>query len=324
MSFPRRWTRFSGARGLPPPHRGVAHERRPSASLGRTAVLFALVIGAYTAVFTAVLARSPLLEFDWRLALWQPYKQWPQLRGFLDVLVVAGQRGPTTTAALAWLGWRSWRSRNPRPLLVFLTALVLLNVSVGAVKLATGRLGPHYAYAIGSTELFRGGDMFPSGHTANSVVIWGTLAYLAGRHRRAAGVLAALAALAVGLTTVYLGTHWFSDALGGWAAGALVLLALPRCEPFVGRVGVRLRELWARWRADSVSRPVPEVAVPARMPTERGRGGAGAVPSPSGAAPSGPSSCGPASRQVSPATATAACHPRVWNERGPPRVPGMS
>ncbi|WP_257004096.1 phosphatase PAP2 family protein [Streptomyces sp. SA15] len=271
--------------------------------------LIALVAGAYVAVFVAVLTRSPLLEFDWRLAMWRPYKQWPQLRGFLDILVVAGQRGPTVTAVLAWLGWRSWRSRNPRPLLVFLTALVLLNVSVGAVKLGTGRLGPSYAHAIGSTELFRGGDIFPSGHTANSVVIWGTLAYLAPRHRRAAAVVAALAAVVVGLATVYLGTHWFSDALGGWVAGALVLLALPYCEPFVERVTVWGGGLWERLRTDPVAGSVPAAV------------GALCVP---GAEVPRPATRTFMSGRVGPAAEAGAFHPRVWNERGPPRVPNVS
>jgi PAP2 superfamily len=62
--------------------------------------------------------------------------------------------------------------------------------------------------------------IFPSGHTANAVAVWGTLAYLATRHRRAAGAAAGVMALAIGLATVYLGTHWVSDVLGGWAAGA--------------------------------------------------------------------------------------------------------
>ncbi|MGW0821036.1 phosphatase PAP2 family protein [Streptomyces sp. NPDC002845] len=281
--------------------------------------LLPVVVGGYVAVFVAVLTRSPLVEFDWRVVMWRPYRQWPQLHGFLDVLVVAGQRGPTATAALAWLGWRSWRSRNPRPLLVFLTALVLLNVSVGAVKLGTGRLGPHYAQAIGSTELFRGGSIFPSGHTANSVVIWGTLAYLAQRHRKAAAALAALAALVVGLTTVYLGTHWFSDVLGGWAAGALVLLLLPYCEPFVGRVGVRIAKLWAGPGADAVRRPVPGAAgVGAPGRGCGGRHGAAAASSSSVTAAPGPSARASASRQAGSAAAALAFHPRVWNERGPP------
>ncbi|WP_149827812.1 phosphatase PAP2 family protein [Streptomyces tailanensis] len=299
----------------------------PGVRGGRTATFFALTAGVYVAVFLAVLTRSPLLEFDWRVAMWRPYKQWPQPAEFLDVLVVAGQRGPTAAVALAWLGWRFWRSRNPRPLLVFLTALLLLNASVGAVKLGTGRLGPGRAHAIGSDELFRGGDMFPSGHTANSVVVWGALAYLATRHRRAAGALAALAALVVGLTTVYLGYHWFSDALGGWAAGALVLLALPRCEPFVERVivwGGGLRErLWA----DPVPWPVPAVAVADGAPRPRGRGGRRGpmvMPCPAGLAARSPSPRVLVPRQVSPVAVTVVFQSRVWNERGPPRVPGMS
>ncbi|KUO15031.1 phosphatase PAP2 family protein [Streptomyces dysideae] len=276
------------------------------------------------AVFVGVLAGSPLLEFDWRLALWRPYKQWPQLRGLLDVLVVAGQRGPTATVAVAWLGWRSWRSRNARPLLVFLTAMALLNVSVGVVKLGTGRLGPSYAHAIGSTEFFRGGDIFPSGHTANSVVIWGTLAYLASHHRRTATVAAALAAVVVGLATVYLGTHWFSDVLGGWAAGALVMLALPHCEPFVERIRVCLSALWARLGAGPGPGVVANTGVSADC-GRRGRDGPGGAmatpgPSPAGAAEPGTSYRASASRQVSPAAAAVALHPRAWNERGPPRV----
>ncbi|MFF2508288.1 phosphatase PAP2 family protein, partial [Streptomyces sp. NPDC058067] len=186
-----------------------------------------------------------------------------------------------TVVALAWLGWRSWRGRELRPLLVFLMALVLLNVSVGAVKLGTGRVGPGRADVIGSGELFRGGDVFPSGHTANSVVIWGTFAYLASRHRRVAVVVAVVVAGVVGLTTVYLGTHWFSDALGGWAAGGLVLLVLPWCEPFVGRVSVwcgrfggRLVAGCGRWPGVVV---VVSVSVSACRRVGGGGGGGGGV-----------------------------------------------
>ncbi|WP_407697061.1 phosphatase PAP2 family protein, partial [Streptomyces dysideae] len=278
----------------------------------------------------AVLTGSPLVQFDWRVAMWRPCRQWPQLHGLLDILVVAGQRGPTATAALAWLGWRSWRIRNPRPLLVFLTALVLLNVSVGAVKMSTGRLGPHYAHTIGSSEVFRGGDIFPSGHTANSVVIWGTLAYLAPRHRKAAATLAALAAIVVGLITVYLGTHWFSDALGGWVAGALVLLALPYSEPFVERVAVRIRRLATSLSADPAPWSVPAAAAVSGVLADRdprGRDDPGGVLTRltlAGAATPGFSSRVPASPRVSPGGVAVAFHPQVWNERGPPRVPQMS
>jgi membrane-associated phospholipid phosphatase len=37
-------------------------------------------------------------------------------------------------------------------------------------------------------------------------------------------VLAALGALGVGLTVTALGWHWFTDVLGGWCVGLIVLL----------------------------------------------------------------------------------------------------
>lgn len=208
-------------------------------------ILLPAAAASYAAVAVGVLTTSPLVRLDWHVAMFKPYKHWPWAQGPLDVFIVAGQRGPTAVAALAWLGWRSWRTGSVRPMIVFALALTLLNASVGAVKLGVGRLGPHYAHTVGSAELFHGGMIFPSGHTANGVVVWGTLAYLAGRHRRAARAAAGAMALAIGLATVYLGTHWVSDVLGGWAAGALVLLALPLCEPFVAVV-----ERWlerSRW-----------------------------------------------------------------------------
>ncbi|WP_411573699.1 phosphatase PAP2 family protein [Streptomyces fradiae] len=191
----------------------------------------------YLAIVVAVLASTWLVLIDWKVMLFRPYQQWPELHAPLDYFVVLGQRGPTAVMVAAWLGWRSWRQHTLRPLLVLGTALLLLNVTVGAVKIGLGRLGPHYATQIGSAELFAGGDIFPSGHTANAVVTWGILSYLATtpRARRHLSALSAVVALGVGLTTVYLGTHWLSDVLLGWAAGLLILLGLPWCEPLIGR-----------------------------------------------------------------------------------------
>lgn len=231
--------------------------------MSRTRVwLFGLTLAVYVAIVVGVLTTSKLVTLDWQVMLWRPYKQWPQIHAFLDYFVVLGQRGPTAVMVLAWLGWRAWRHRTLHPLLVLGTSLLLLNITVGAVKYGLGRLGPHYATTVGSAEMFAGGDIFPSGHTANAVVTWGVLAYLATtpRARRLGSVISALLALGVGATTVYLGTHWVSDVLLGWAAGLLILLALPWFEPAMARAEAYILAAWQRMRdrsAGPLAAPVP-------------------------------------------------------------------
>ncbi|MYV91976.1 phosphatase PAP2 family protein, partial [Streptomyces sp. SID1034] len=237
-------------------------------------VLFGATMAFYLAIVVAVLGSSWLVELDWKVMLYRPYEQWPQLHAFLDYFVVLGQRGPTAVMVMAWLGWRSWRQHTLRPLLTLGAALLLLNMTVGSVKLGLGRLGPHYATQIGSAELFAGGDIFPSGHTANAVVTWGILAYLATtpRARRWLSVISAMVALGVGATTVYLGTHWVSDVLLGWAAGLLILLALPWFEPLIARAEALVFAVRAKVRerrrpsTTTAPAPVPAPAAPAMVP----------------------------------------------------------
>lgn len=222
--------------------------------------LFGGTLAFYVAIVWAVLITSWLVALDWKVMLFRPYQQWPELHAFLDYYVVLGQRGPTAVMVACWLGWRSWRQHTLRPLLVLGTSLLLLNVTVGAVKLGLGRLGPHYATQIGSAEMFAGGDIFPSGHTANAVVTWGILAYLATtpRARRYLSAVSATVSLGVGLTTVYIGTHWLSDVLLGWAAGLLILLALPWFEPLIARAETWIFQMRERWRERrGGARPAP-------------------------------------------------------------------
>ncbi|MCT2588952.1 phosphatase PAP2 family protein [Streptomyces sp. N2-109] len=261
-----------------PSNRGVPRMSRTRKWLfGSTMVLYVLIVAA-------VLLSTQLVRVDWQIMLFRPYKQWPEYHAFLDYFVVLGQRAPTAVLVAAWLGWRSWRQRTPRPLLVLATSLLLLNTTVGAVKIGLGRLGPHYATEVGSAEMFAGGDIFPSGHTANAVVTWGILAYLATtpRARRLLSVVAAFCALGVGATTVYLGTHWVSDVLLGWAAGLVILLGLPWCEPWIARAEALVLDYHERLRAFARRRsPVPYAPVGASLAT-RGEGtepgGEGALP----------------------------------------------
>ncbi|WP_330451913.1 MULTISPECIES: phosphatase PAP2 family protein [unclassified Streptomyces] len=230
--------------------------------------LFGGTLAFYLAIVIAVLMSSWLVTLDWKVMLFRPYQQWPEIHAALDYYVVLGQRGPTAVMVACWLGWRSWRQHTLRPLLTLGASLLLLNLTVGAVKIGLGRLGPHYATRIGSAELFAGGDIFPSGHTANAVVTWGILAYLAAtpRARRYLSAMSAIVSLGVGLTTVYLGTHWLSDVLLGWAAGLLILLGLPWVEPLITRAENWIFAARARLGGAPGRRPVPATPVGTETP----------------------------------------------------------
>jgi membrane protein DedA with SNARE-associated domain/membrane-associated phospholipid phosphatase len=72
---------------------------------------------------------------------------------------------------------------------------------------------------------------FPSGHALGSLIGYGMLAYLLvlwlpGRHVHVSIVtMAALLVLAVGFSRLYLGVHYFSDVVAGYAAGVVWLSA---------------------------------------------------------------------------------------------------
>ncbi|MUL40873.1 phosphatase PAP2 family protein [Streptomonospora sp. PA3] len=76
----------------------------------------------------------------------------------------------------------------------------------------------------------------PSAHATTSLALWGYAAMLA-RRRWVWGTVAAIVA-AVAVSRIYLGAHFVTDILAGWAVGAVVLWAALRHEDAV----------LARWR----------------------------------------------------------------------------
>jgi len=221
----------------------------------------------YAALTVAVLTGSPLVELDNEALRWSVAAHDPVLYAFLWNWVLLGQRAVVLAVAVLWLGVRAVRHRDVRPLIMLGVATLLLNVTVGLAKTVVGRLGPLQlgpaALHPSAATIFADGTIFPSGHTANAVVTWGLLALLARRRRRLWGGVAVFLAVSVGLSTIYLGTHWVSDVLAGWVAGALVLLAMPALTPLVDR----LERLAVRLLPLLRGRPVAPLAPAARMPS---------------------------------------------------------
>ncbi len=70
---------------------------------------------------------------------------------------------------------------------------------------------------------------FPSGHAMVSLVIYGMLSYLLATrfHRKRKSILSVTILLiaAIGLSRLYLGVHWPTDVIAGYAAGLVWLIA---------------------------------------------------------------------------------------------------
>lgn len=95
----------------------------------------------------------------------------------------------------------------------------------GALKAVFERPRPTFADPIASVE----GWSFPSGHSMGTFIIVGMLAYLVYIRVRSPALRIALVALAMlwialmGFSRMYLGAHYLSDVLAGFAAGTVWL-----------------------------------------------------------------------------------------------------
>jgi membrane-associated phospholipid phosphatase len=123
---------------------------------------------------------------------------------FCSVLVVA--------AAL----WHAARRQWPEALAWVAAGLTTLVLTV-AIKLAVERPRPTLWPWMQSVS----GFSFPSGHAMVSAAFFPLLGWLATRARRGAlgYAIGLLVAAYVGVGRLYLGVHWPSDVLAGWALG---------------------------------------------------------------------------------------------------------
>ncbi|HET7816764.1 MAG TPA: phosphatase PAP2 family protein [Sphingomicrobium sp.] len=119
-----------------------------------------------------------------------------------------------TLAGALWLLWRRRRWHALTLLVASFTgrALVILQ------KAYFARLRPEEDLRLVEVHY----QSFPSGHSANSMIVLLALALLLfddARHRRIAVASAVSVSLLVGISRPMLGVHWPSDVLAGWAFG---------------------------------------------------------------------------------------------------------
>lgn len=134
------------------------------------------------------------------------------------------------------------RRRDPADAVLLLSMVIVAELAADLLKLSFGRSRPAVELAL----VHATGPALPSGHTTQATAFYGTLALVASRRlvarRLVLGARAGAVATAVlvGASRVYLGVHWASDVLAGWALGAtLVLVAGRWALPWPSPVAVR-------------------------------------------------------------------------------------
>jgi len=174
-----------------------------------------------------VIHDDPLTQFDVTLLEWLHAHATPAGYAVFNAISLLGS--PMTLTILALGVGVLLASRRQWTLLAgWLAAFAGGGLLDAVLKFAIRRPRPPYATAFLRHYTWS----FPSGHAMVSLIAYGMLAYLLvvlwpnRRSTRISIVLgAALLIVAIGFSRLYLGVHYFSDVVGGYAAGVLWLSA---------------------------------------------------------------------------------------------------
>jgi len=207
----------------------LARRLRPGGALGLSLTLGLAGIGlagwAFGMVLQEVLARENLTQFDEVVQRFFSEHREAWLTSVLRAGLGLGEAGLLLAIALAaGLALRMVRGR-------WLTLWLLLAAWGGAQLLAvtvqTLVKRPHPPSPLAGA----GGSAFPSREATAAAAVYGLLAVLLGARSRwswrvFAWTAATLGLVLLALAQIYLGAHWLSDVLGGWALAGLWLLVL--------------------------------------------------------------------------------------------------
>lgn len=196
----------------------------PKAYLGLHGVIGLLVAALSTWAFFAIADELP--ENAWMARLDSGVTNWLQNHGTEageTVFTIVSMFGAQILIAIlvctgiGFIARRAWRRLSV--LAVTCAGGAVLNV---ALKSSFHRTRPSFA-----SEFHLTSWSFPSGHAMDSLIGYGLLAYWLGQHfsQKRAPITAVAIALvvAIGYARIYLGVHYLSDVVAGYAAGVIWL-----------------------------------------------------------------------------------------------------
>jgi len=179
----------------------------------------------FAGVTEDVVTHDPLTNFDLALTTWIRAHTTPLGDRIFTAVSLIGS--PIAMAAVGMIGAviiilrRKWLE-----LAAWVAGFMGAGVLSYILKIVIQRPRPAGATAFLHGESFS----FPSGHALGSLVGYGMLAYVIGsnwitttRGRFRLVIATAVLVVAIGISRLYLGVHYFSDVVGGYAVGVLWL-----------------------------------------------------------------------------------------------------
>ena len=198
---------------------------------------FALSILSFVAILRSLSQKGTLFRLDLEINAYMIGAASPGLTTVSGIITDLGNIFLVVTLAIV-VGVLLFIRKNWWRLVALFLAVGVGQALVLILKVVLQRPRP-------KTEMFVFGSSLPSGHVFSATVIYGFCIYLVFRFvdnrtvRWVASTLLALLILLVGLSRIYLGVHWLSDTLAGYATGFAWLLF---CICFAKMVGRRQKE----------------------------------------------------------------------------------
>jgi undecaprenyl-diphosphatase len=196
--------------------------------LGLGLLLSLFLLGVFWFLADQVIDHHRLAKFDEEIGLYLRGER-EQFPAWKTVFLGITQAGSVTTMTVIALlvGLVLLLGRHPHLAMVWLFSLAGSGLLDEGLKLVFNRDRPWFR----DPTIHETTKSFPSGHSMGSIVGYGLLAYLMMRvlprtwQRWTAAIGFGLLVLAIGFSRMFLGAHYFSDVLAGYAVGGAWLAA---------------------------------------------------------------------------------------------------
>jgi undecaprenyl-diphosphatase len=208
-----RWRRFVAARIDPKAYLGL--------HVTVSFFICVLAVWVFGALVDSVLENDTIVRLDIAAAAWIHARVTPSGTRFFELVTYLGSPVFIVLLVAAMAIW-CWLRRDRVLAIAAVAVSAGQALLAGVLKASIHRQRP----AFGAHFLHGQSFSFPSGHAFGSIVAYGMLGtliltfYKPPRVRKlVVQAIAGLIVLAIGVSRIYLGVHYPSDVIGGYAAG---------------------------------------------------------------------------------------------------------